>query len=139
VLTVIGRKDLIGDERYEEQRDRNHHWDDVWEMIAAWTRTQDKFDAMRTMSEAGVPCGAVCDSGDIFCNEHLKARDMIVEVEHPERGRMKYPGNPLKMSNAPKTEIRAAPALGAHNDDVYRDVLGLSAAEIERLRTDGVI
>jgi crotonobetainyl-CoA:carnitine CoA-transferase CaiB-like acyl-CoA transferase len=43
------------------------------------------------------------------------------------------------MGNSPKTSIRAAPRLGADNDDVYRDVLGLSAAEIEDLRRDGVI
>jgi formyl-CoA transferase len=139
VLRVIGRTDLIGDERYEEQRDRNHHWDDVWETIAQWTRTQEKFEAMRHMSEEGVPCGAVCDSTDIFRNEHLKARNMIVSVEHPDRGEIAYPGSPIKMSNSPSTEIRAASRLGADNDSVYAELLGLGPAEIEQLRSDGVI
>jgi crotonobetainyl-CoA:carnitine CoA-transferase CaiB-like acyl-CoA transferase len=108
-------------------------------MIAQWTRTQEKFAAMRRMSEEGVPCGAVCDSADVFANEHLAARDMIVDVEHPERGTMRVPGNPIKMSNSPATPIRAAHRLGADNDEVYGSLLGLSAADIEQLRRDGVI
>jgi len=139
VLRAIGRADLVGDERFEEQRDRNNHWDDVWEMIAGWTRTQDKHAAMRRMSEEGVPCGAVYDSTDVFRDEHLKARDMIVPLEHPERGVMEFPGNPIKMGNTPKTTLRAAPKLGRDNDEVYRDLLGLDGAEIEQLRRDGVI
>jgi formyl-CoA transferase len=139
VLRVIGREDLIGDERYEEQGDRNHCWEEVWEMIATWTRTEEKFAAMRRMSEEGVPCGAVCDSADVFANEHLAARDMVVSVEHPERGTMKVPGNPIKMSASPPTSIRLARPLGADNDEVYGKTLGLSSAEIEQLRRDGVI
>ena len=139
VLRVIGRADLIGDERFEEQRDRNSYWDEVWELIAQWTRTQSKFEVMRRMSEEGVPCGAVHDSVDVFASEHLRARQMIVTLEHPQRGAIPFPGNPVKMGNTPETTIRAAPQLGRDNDEVYRDLLGLDASEIERLRRDGVI
>jgi formyl-CoA transferase len=139
VLRAIGRADLVGDERYEVQRDRNGCWDEVWELIAGWTRTHEKHEVMRLMSAEGVPCGAVFDSVDVFRDEHLKARDMIVTVEHPQRGAIQYPGNPLKMSNTPAPGIEAAPTLGRDNDEVYARLLGLGAEEIARLKQEGII
>jgi len=138
VLQVVEREDLIGDERFEDQSARNGHWDAVSEMISSWTSQRDKMEVMRLMSEAGVPCGAIMDSADIFSDEHLAARDMIVELDHPERGKLKYPGCPIKMSRSEKLEIKPAPRLGSHNEEVLSD-LGLSNAEIDELRREGVI
>jgi formyl-CoA transferase len=138
VLNVIGRPDLIDDERFEDQRERNHHWDEVFELIASWTREHGKREVMRRMSKAGVPCGAVLDSADLFSDEHLRARDMIVDLEHPDRGSIPYPGCPIKLSHSPEIRIEPAPRLGAHNVEVLSE-LGLSEAEIEELRGQGVI
>jgi formyl-CoA transferase len=139
LLRTVGREDLIGDERFEDQLVRSNHWDEVTEIISSWTVEHDKFEVMRRMSEEGVPCGAVLDSTDLFSNEHLLERDMIVDLDHPDRGQLKYPGNPIKMGNAAPTEIRAAPKIGQHNDEVYAELFGLEAGEIEALRADGVI
>jgi formyl-CoA transferase len=81
----------------------------------------------------------VLDSGDVLGDEHLKQRDMVVTLEHPVRGAIPYPGNPIKMTNWPATKIEAAPSLGRDNDEVYARLLGLSGEEIARLRCDGVI
>lgn len=137
VLDVIGRGELKGDERFENQFVRGNSWDEVAEMISSWTLQHDKFEAMRLMAEAGVPCGAVLDSADLFRNEHLRERGMIVEVDHAVRGRMEMPGMPIKMGSG-EVPIEAAPVLGAHNDAVYAE-LGLTPEEIATLRTDGVI
>ena len=139
ILGVIGRSDLIEDERFERQQERNNHWDELCEMISSWTLEHDKFEAMRIMSEAGVPCGAVFDTADIFSNEHLKQRGMVVEIEHSDRGPMPFPGNPIKMGGSPETGIIPAPRLGADNGDVYGRLLGMSAAEICDLENKGVI
>lgn len=138
VLQVIGRDELIGDERFEDQAVRNRHWNEVSEMISSWTSQRDKMEAMRLMSEAGVPCGAIMDSADIFSNEHLAARGMIVEVDHPDRGKLKYPGCPIKMSRSEKLEIEPAPGLGSHNEEVLSE-LGLGDREIDELRREGII
>jgi len=137
VLEVIGRGELKGDERYENQFVRGNSWDEVAQMISSWTLQHDKFEAMRLLAEAGVPCGAVLDSADLFRNEHLRERGMIVEVDHAVRGRMEMPGMPIKMGSG-EVPIEAAPVLGAHNDAVYAE-LGLTPEEIATLRTDGVI
>ena len=138
ILRVVGREDLVGDERFEEQMPRNERCEEVCEIISAWTSQRDKMEVMRLMSEAGVPCGAVMDSADIFSNEHLVAREMIVEMDHPERGRIKFPGCPIKLSRSEKLEIVPAPKLGAHTDEVLSS-LGLSEGEIDELRREGVV
>jgi crotonobetainyl-CoA:carnitine CoA-transferase CaiB-like acyl-CoA transferase len=138
VLNVIGRSDLIGDERYEDQRERNHHWDEVFELVSSWTREHDKREVMCLMSKAGVPCGAVLDSADLFSDEHLRAREMVVDLHHPDRGSIPYPGCPIKLGGSPQVRIEAAPRLGAHNEEVLSE-LGLSEAEVQELRRDGVI
>jgi formyl-CoA transferase len=138
VLDVIGRADLKGDDEYETQRDRGNHWDEVTEMISAWTRSHDKFEAMRILGEAGVPCGAVMDTGDLLANEHLRARGMVAEIDHPLRGKFEMPGMPIKMGGAPDVAIKAAPLLGEHTDEVLREI-GVSSEDIADLRAKAVV
>jgi crotonobetainyl-CoA:carnitine CoA-transferase CaiB-like acyl-CoA transferase len=63
---------------------------------------------------------------------------MVVDLEHPERGRFPMLGNPVRLSGSP-TEVRRPPLLGEHNDEVYGGLLGLSADERTRLKQDGAI
>jgi formyl-CoA transferase len=138
VLDVIGRADLKGDAEYEGQRDRGNHWDDVCAMISDWTRRHDKFEAMRLLGEAGVPCGAVMDSADLFRNEHLRARGMIARIDHPVRGSLEIPASPIKMGGVAETAITAAPVLGQHTAEILAE-LGLTAGEVDELRGAGVV
>jgi len=63
---------------------------------------------------------------------------VIVTVDHPARGRFKMPGWPVRMERS-HVPVRAAPLLGEHNQEVYTELLGLDAQELERLAADGVI
>jgi crotonobetainyl-CoA:carnitine CoA-transferase CaiB-like acyl-CoA transferase len=69
----------------------------------------------------------------------VKARDMIVESEHPVAGRVKSVGVPVKLSDTPGSVRQPAPLLGQHTDEVLRQYLGMSAADIASLRQAGVI
>jgi formyl-CoA transferase len=138
LTTFCGRPELGADPKYADRRDRVKFMDEIDRMIESWTVQRTKFEAMEILAGAGVPCGAVLDSGEVLTNEHLRQRGFIQDLEHPTRGKFPMPGNPVRMSDSP-TDLVRAPLLGEHNADVYGGLLKLSAAELETLRRDGVI
>ncbi len=98
---------------------------------------RSKYEVMKILAGAGVPCGACQDTGEVLNDPHLRARNMIVEVEHPVRGRYVTAGNPVKLS-ASQVEINAAPLLGQHNRELLRE-LGYSERDIAALQEEGAI
>jgi formyl-CoA transferase len=137
LLRAIGRADLLGDARYDTAEARWQHKAEVDALVEAWTSERSKHEVMKILAEAGVPCGAVLDTGEVIDDPHLRARDMIVEVEHPVRGRYITAGNPIKLSASPTT-IGPSPLLGQHRDEILGE-LGYGAAEIAALAKDGAI
>jgi len=138
ILETIGRSDLIEDERFATQQGRNAHAQEIYDMIESWTLTKTKYEAMDAFGKAGVPAGAVLDSLEVLNDPHLKARNMIVTVDHPVRGEFTMPGSPIQMSASP-TEVTPSPLLGQHTDAVLSDWLGYDDAQLEQLRHQGIV
>ncbi len=138
ILKTIDRTDLIGDEQWASAGWRASNWDDVHDLIAAWTVSRDKYDVMAAMQDNGVPCSAVFDTGDLLASEHLRGRDMVVSMTHPEAGTYDVPGNPIHLS-ASDLEIGPAPMLGQHNAEVYAELLGVNETELARLKEQQII
>jgi len=137
LLRALGREDLVGDARYETAEARWERREEVNALVEAWTSTRSKHDVMRILAGAGVPCGACLDTGEVLTDPHLKARDMIVQLEHPVRGGYVTVGNPIKLSDSPTT-ITPSPLLGQHRHEILSE-LGYSGAEIDQLARDGAI
>ena len=137
LLKAMGRDDLIGDARYETAEARARHRDEVNRFVEEWTSRRTKHDVMTVLAGAGVPCGACLDTGEVLTDPHLLARDMIVEVEHPVRGRFVTVGNPIKLSASPTT-IRPSPLLGEHRGEILAE-LGYSDEQIRALEKDGAV
>ena len=135
---VIGQPELGGDPRYTERQGRMAAVEELDALVEAWTQKRTKHEVMELLGAAGVPCGAVLDSDEVMSNEHLRQRGMIVEVDHPTRGRMAIPGNAIRMSASP-TEVTRAPLLGEHNAEIYGKLLGIAEGELATLKRDGVI
>jgi len=138
LMRTIGRSDLADDPSLRARGGRFARVDEIDGLIEAWTAKHTKHEAMEILAGAGVACGAVLDSSEVLSNEHLRARGMVVDLEHPDRGRFPMLGNPVRLSGSP-TELRPAPRLGEHNAEVFGALLGLSPDELAKLKTDGAI
>ena len=138
LLKVIGREDLVGDARYDTNQARSQRAAEVDEIIAAWTRQHSKEEAMRIIGEAGVPAGAVFDTLELMNDTSLAERGIMQTVAHPTTGRYKMPAWPVRFDGSPP-RVKPSPQLGQHNAEVLGGWLGIGAAEVDALRTEGII
>jgi len=138
LLTVIGRQDLIGDERYLTPADRVAHVADVDGVIAAWTRGQTKFEAMEKIGAAGIPAGAVLDTDELNGDITFEQRGVMQTMHHPVHRPFKMPGWPVRVDGK-ATRIKPSPVLGEHTNQVISDWLGLNDAAIAALKVDGAL
>ncbi len=138
LCNAMGRPEMATDERFKDRRSRHHNVEELTASINEWTARHTKHEVMRILGEAGVPCGKVLDSVELLNDPHLRARGMIVTVQHPVRGEFTMPGCPVKLEDSP-VEVQRAPLLGEHNNEVFAQYLGFDSAEVERLKQEGVI
>ncbi|UYM04660.1 CaiB/BaiF CoA transferase family protein [Solicola gregarius] len=136
---VMGRAELASDERYATHSARGAYMDELDGLIAAWTSTIKADDLLERLHEGGVPAGRIFRAKDMFADPHFAARDAIVRLAHPDLGEFAVHNVAPKLSATPGAVRRLGPALGQHNNEIYRDVLGLSDDELSSLRSDGVI
>src|SRR5579864_7118448 len=138
LLEVIGRKDLIGDPRFDTAAARLKQEPAVDAMIAAWTRQHDKREAMRVLGGAGVPAGAIFDTMELTEEADFERRGIMQTMQHPIAGPFKMPGWPVRFGGR-TPGIKPSPLLGQHTSEVLSEWLGLDAAQIDQLGKDKVI
>jgi formyl-CoA transferase len=138
LIRVLGRPDLAEDPRFKTADSRWENRAALNTIVEAWTRERTKHDVMRLMADAGVPCGACQDTGEVLADPHLKARDMIVDVEYPTRGTYQTVGCPVKLSDSPVAVTRP-PMLGEHTAELLHVLCGVDPDEVKRLREAGAV
>jgi formyl-CoA transferase len=137
-VTAIGREDLLADARCRNATVRWEHRDALNAIIRTWTGARTKHEVMAVLGKAGVPCGAVLDTGEVLDDPHLNARGQIHTMEHATRGRVRLPGCPVRLSASP-APTTPAPLAGEHTVPVLAEVLGLSTDEVAKLRAQGAL
>ncbi len=135
---TIGRPEVFEDPRFRDRRERVKYIEELSRIIEDWTSRRPKQEVMRLMGEAGVPCGAVLDSVELLNDPHMRERGMVVTVDHPARGKFTMPGCPVRLEDSP-VEVKSAPLLGQHNNEVYGELLGYSAADLASLKEQGIL
>ena len=136
LLKAIGRENLLDDENL---RGGLHDREGILrDAIESWTRERTKFEAMELLFDCGVPSGPIMDSGDLFDSAHRQARDLLVEIDHPQRGAMTLFGCPIRLSESPPQNERA-PLQGEHTDTVLQSELNVGVADLAALHEQGVI
>jgi formyl-CoA transferase len=108
------------------------------EIFRAWTRSRTKQEVMEILGAAGVPCGAVLDTGEILDDPHLNARGQIHTIDHPTRGTFRLPGCPVRLSDSPAVTT-PPPLAGQHTVEILSDMLAMSKDDVAALQARGVV
>jgi crotonobetainyl-CoA:carnitine CoA-transferase CaiB-like acyl-CoA transferase len=138
IVKVIGRPELNDDPRFRTNGDRMRNLSALTPLIAERLRMHLSAYWIREFEAAGVPVGPVNKIGDMLADPQVRARDMVVEVDHPKAGRVSAIGHPIKFSETPGAVTRAAPLLGEHTRAVLAG-LGYTDGEVEELVRAGAV
>src|SRR5258708_27699171 len=133
---AMGQADLADDPRFASADARWENRAELDAIVEEWTRKHSKYEVMQLLGDAGVPCGACQDTGEVLADPHLKAREMIVDVDYPTRGTYQTVGCPIKLSDSP-VAVSRPPLLGEHTDVLLESLSGVEPDEARPLRQDG--
>jgi crotonobetainyl-CoA:carnitine CoA-transferase CaiB-like acyl-CoA transferase len=139
LCVVLEAPELADDARFASNAGRVEHRAVLVPQLEAILRTRTTADWLARMRAADVPCAPVNNIDGAFSEPPVAEREMIVEYDHPDVGKVRLPGNPIKMAGMEGTISKPAPRLGEHTDAVLSRLLNLSEAEIARLRAAGAV
>lgn len=138
-LKVIGREDLGRDPRFKDDMTRWQSRDVLDPIVSEWVSRYTIKEVLDLLEKARVPCGPVNNIANIVDNPHVKAREMIVDIDFPGSGLVPLSGIVPKLSRTPGKIERRAPLIGEDNEEIYCKLLNLSLEELGQLKQEGVV
>ena len=136
---LIGRGDLLEDDRFAKSEARVEHADEVDGIVAQWCKERTAEEIETLAVAADVPIARAFTAADIATDPHIAERGDLEEVEDPVVGKTKMQGVFPRLSRTPGSIRSGAPLLGQDNDAVYGELLGIGASELAAMRAEGVI
>ena len=136
LATRVGGEELVNDPRFRDIGVRRQNQGEMWEILNDFASRYTKRELMAILNELNVPCGPVMSTADLADDEHVRGREMYIELDHPERGSYWNLGCPIKLSDSPAV-ITRSPLLGEHTNEILEDVLGFEAGEIAEMKQAG--
>jgi CoA:oxalate CoA-transferase len=133
LAAVMKQPELAEDKRFHLDPLRTENETELKAIIEAWLSGYTVDEAVEIISEGGVPSSPILTIEDVCKDEHTKARNMLIDVDHPVAGSMRIPGNPVKLSQTPPIIKEASPALGEHTTQVLTDVLNWDSKKLKAL------
>jgi formyl-CoA transferase len=137
ITSLIGRPELAEDPAWATPEARLPKLDKMFALIEEWSSGLTKWEVLDLLNAHDIPCGPILSTKELIEDETLAELGSVVEVDHPERGRFKTVGSPLRLSDSP-VEVERSPLLGEHTDEVLSS-LGYSPEQIAALRETGAI
>lgn len=138
LMRTAGRPEMADDPRFADNAGRVRHEAEIDRALAEWTATLDADEVLRRLAEAAVPAGPIYNVRDMMEDPHYHARGLFEEL--PARGRpLKIPALQPKLGDTPGRTEWTGPALGEHNDEIFRGLLGLDETTLDALGREGII
>jgi crotonobetainyl-CoA:carnitine CoA-transferase CaiB-like acyl-CoA transferase len=138
LMRAAGRNDLADDRRLETNEGRVRHEEEIDRALATWTAGLDAAEVLRCLEDATVPAGPIYSVAQMMEDPQYQARGLF--EEHEVGGRpLKIPALMPRLTETPGRTEWTGPALGAHNDEILRGLLGLSEEDMASLADEGVI
>jgi crotonobetainyl-CoA:carnitine CoA-transferase CaiB-like acyl-CoA transferase len=135
---AIDHVELIDDARYATGWGRTQHYDELIPVIEESMRQKTTEEWVEIIGGMGVPVGPVQDIAQVAQDPQVNQRDMFVELDHPALGKVRFTGNPIKLSRTPSGPNRVPPLLGEQTAEILTS-LGVSPAEAKELTEAGVV
>ena len=135
---AIGREDLLSDARFTANADRKGHERELASILQETFSQETTRHWLDLLEAGGVPSGPIMPLDQVYADPHVRAREMLVEIEDPDLGTLKNIGIPVKLSLTPGRIHSRAPDLGEHSQDVLLQA-GYTEEEVARLKEAGVI
>ncbi len=135
-LEVMGRTDLLDDQRFVTRSLRVKHMLEVDDLIESWTRRLLKDEVSQRLLDAGVPCAPVRELGEVMEDRNMHARGSLQRIDHPELGSVVLPHSPMRYEGSPLRAIEPSHSLGTDRMRLL-DELGFSEDEVAKMRANG--
>jgi crotonobetainyl-CoA:carnitine CoA-transferase CaiB-like acyl-CoA transferase len=142
LLAAIGRTELESDPRFANLISRRDHREVVDQIVQEWIGQRTVVEAVDHLQKSQVPAGPVLSPTDLLHDEHIKAREMVVDMHLPRGGSIpgvKGIGMPIKFTRNPVTFDQPAPGVGEHNEELYGRLLGMDRSQVHALKEQGII
>lgn len=127
---AMGEPDWAKDARFDKAAGRLAHQDEIETKLSEWTRTRPPKEVMDALVSEGVPAGVVQRSSDLQRDPQLAHRGFFQYLDHQEMGNIPYTGHQFRISGYDSGPRFPAPVMGQHNDQVLREVLGMTEEEV---------
>ena len=129
LCNILGKSELLADARFDTNSNRTAHVKELSAILNDVFKQKTIHEWMEVLETAELPCAPINTVADIVNDPQIKARNMIVELEHPVAGHLKMAGVPVKMSVTPCAVERPAPMLGQHTAELLKEILGWDEAK----------
>lgn len=137
---AMGRPELAKDERYATHIARARHLKELDDIISDWTRQHTVEEIEALMIKHSVPAGKIYRAPEMLEDPHFAARQSLIDVETKRWGKIKMQNAFPRLSETPSKVRTPAPVeIGQNNEEIYGGLLGMDAAELERLKAANAI